>query len=64
MAERKRMDIIHIDEPQAIARLWRIRISLLLLRPQPSESETVSDTEIKRIALDIEPLCIADSSDV
>ena len=60
MAERKRMDVIHIKEPQAIARLRRIRISLLLLRPQLSESETVSNTEIKRILLDIEPLCIAD----
>ena len=49
MTERKRMDVIHIKEPQAIARLWCIRIRFLLLCAQPAETETMRDAEIERV---------------
>ena len=56
MTELKRMHKIYIEQPHPIECLWRIGISFLLLCAKPSETEPVCQTEIERIALQIEPL--------
>ena len=60
MTELERMHKIYIEQPHPIECLWIVIIGLLFLCAKPSETETVCNAKIERIALQIEPLRKAD----
>ena len=60
VTELKWMHKIYIEQPHPIECLWSVIIGLLFLCAKPSETETVCQPEIERIALQIEPLRKAD----
>ena len=60
VTELKWMHKVYIEQPHPIECLWSVIIGLLFLCAKPSETETVCQPEIERIALQIEPLGKAD----
>ena len=60
VTELERMHKVHIEQPHPIECLWSVIIGLLFLCAKPSETETVCQTKIERIVLQIKPLGKAD----